>query len=105
MKQIIVPKDEKAMEDLDYDIAEESQLITWNLTEEEYKKLVDSNIFELFNAQCDSLIDEYEDDKILYDKLDGVKAYLTNNNSYELKKLNEFVIEAIKRKTAIHFYF
>ena len=63
------------------------------------------NIFDLLNNQCNSLIDEYEDETIPYDRLNNSIYILSQYNNPVVKKICNFITEAINRKTSIHFYF
>ncbi len=105
MKQIIVPKDKKAINDLDYDIANNDQLIIWELEEEEYVKLTSLRIFDIINQSCNSLIDDYEDENISFEKLEILRDELAKKENNLIDKLVSLIEEAIKRETSIHFYF
>lgn len=105
MKIIIVPKDQKAEHDLDYDRAEDSILLVWALSDDEYMDLDAQGVFGWLNRQCGVLIDEYEDQRIPWDKLLVVRETLAKNANANVVRLSALVNEAITRRTGIWFYF
>jgi len=105
MKQIIVPKDARAVHDLNYDVASEDQLLIWNLTDEQYRELDGLHIFDNINLECEAMIDEYEDDAIIFEKLSGIANILARNRNPMVQKLSALMLEALQRQTSIHFYF
>ena len=105
MKQIIVPKNVESQKALEYDRAADGQLLIWNLTEEEYNHLNSLKIFEIINNKCKVLIDEYEDEKISYEKLRDVISIFDRNDDEVLNKFHQFITETIHRKMSIYFYF
>jgi len=105
MKQIIVPKNIKAQQALTYDNATNEQLLVWELTDEEYNHLNDLNVFEIINDKCNTLIDDYEDEEIAYSKLQEIINIFDRNNDKLLNKFHQYILEAINRKTSLHFYF
>lgn len=108
---ISVPKDKVAQEALEFNRATDEQLLEMKLNEEKFRLLDKADIFYLINDECNTVIDEYEEDSIteleLLDKciklLDNFKA------DGELKELIDKLIELVKearsRKTGIFFYF
>lgn len=67
--------------------------------------LCERGVFDWLNDKCAVLIDEYEDERIPYEKLRTVKAKLAASNNPNIVKLNALVCEAINRQTGLYFYF
>lgn len=105
MKTIIVPKDRNAEHNLDYDRADDSVLLVWNLSDDEYMDLDAQGVFGWLNRQCDALIDEYEDERIPWNKLLPVRETLAKSANVNVIRLSALVNEAITRQTGIWFYF
>lgn len=104
-KTIIVPKNEKAEIALNYDTANSDEIIEINLTNEEFKRLWDKNIFHLINRISNCNIDEFEDEHIvdldfIYNSWNELRK--NNDSSEEINKMFEL---ALLYKTSIHFYF
>jgi hypothetical protein len=112
-KEIIVPLNVEAQKSLDFGIEIKSDLLTFELTQEEFHLLYSSKIFDCINEISGCMIDDYEDDSIVDTKiLKMVLEVLKNRNakfSTELDTLNNKVIllfeEAIKNKTGVYFFF
>jgi hypothetical protein len=61
---IIVPKHEAAMNALNYNEANEDDLIELELNKTEFDELDNTGIFQQINNTCGTLIDEYEDESV-----------------------------------------
>ncbi|WBW97308.1 hypothetical protein [Oceanirhabdus sp. W0125-5] len=114
-RYIRVPKDGKAAEDYDYGVQKPSQMIDWILNEEEYYKLDLLEVFNELNIGCNIIIDDFEEEVIIYDKLDKaldivdkiiIKNQASKKDNIEvLNKLKDMVIYAIENKTIVAFDF
>lgn len=105
MKSIVVPKNKNAEIELDYNRADETTLITWNLSNSEYKELEHIGVFNKINNLCEVLIDEYEDEHIPAEKLVIISEIFSKSSNDLVKELSKLINEAIERNTSIHFYF
>ena len=111
---IIVPKDLVAMEALDYDKADDEQLIIMPLNEKEFNLLFYNRVFNLINDLGEIIIDDFEDDQVT-DKAKLIKieqALISVKNKQKgkqietiLEKLINLFSEAIQRNTGVYFYF
>lgn len=114
-RYIRVPKDNKAMEDYDYGVQKPEQMIEWILNDEEYNILNILKVFDELNNQCEIIIDDFEEEVIIFNKLNiannTINTLLNNievnqvDNHELLIKLREMILSAIKRKTLIAFDF
>jgi hypothetical protein len=107
-KIIIVPKDKTALKELDFDEAKPDQLIEYILTEKEFSTLYNTGVIDSINEIGNSNIEEFEDDVINDEKrLSDVLDFLmkSNESSEILNPIIHIFQEAIKRKTAVFFYF
>lgn len=106
---IRVPKDEKAMRDYDYGIQRKEQMEEMILTKEQYENLDNIGIFDRINEKCDILIDDYEEEVLVLEKiplaLEVVNQFINNNESEELIQLNKMLNLAISNKTLVGFDF
>lgn len=114
-RYIRVPKDNKALEDYDYGVQKPEQMIEWILNDKEYNALNILKIFDELNNQCDVIIDDFEEEVILFDKLNIAnntinillnKIELSQVDNCELLiKLRDMILSAIERETLIAFDF
>ena len=110
---IAVPKDHAATVALDYSEAIEDQLIELYLEEVEFKPVWDSGFFESINLMTGSMIDPYEDDKVVGKQMlyKVLNSAIFNENNYvveirtNISKIKQLFIEARNRDTGIFFYF
>lgn len=109
MKYISVPINDEAMKRLDYDQNLYGDLIEWNLTDTECKKLCDSIVIEEINIYLHKNITEYEDEKIttIKELLLCKEIIKKQNFNHEdlLEKLLYLVNCALDKKTGIFFFF
>lgn len=106
---IRVPKDEKAMEDYNYGVQKKEQMEEMVLSEEQYKVLDDTGVFDIINEKCDIIIDDYEEEVLELDKvpiaLEVVNQLINDNANEELIKLKKMLDLAITNKTTVGFDF
>ena len=120
---ILVPLTQEAIDDLyRYDIYKENCDKREDLIRDSFKAMIfdeetyhflDNNLFTFINAECDVMIDIYEEETVENDQLGSVLE-LTNsllessNDERFIKLATEFksLVElAIKKKTVVGFYF
>lgn len=65
MKCISVPTSQEAMSRLDFDKCIDGDVIDLNITDEQYRSLVELGLIRLMNDLFDICIDEFEDEKIV----------------------------------------
>ena len=107
---ITVPKNKDAQEDLNYDRANQLDLIEWRLTDEEFNKLYTLNVFEIINSTCQVLIDDFEDEEITDAiSLQKVKTILDEmifkDPFPELVQMKEITEYALNYRTGLFFFF
>jgi hypothetical protein len=103
---IIVPKDKEIETKLDYDNANDEELIIITLTQHQFIELKNLNIFNIINKFANCFIQEYEDDKIIdEDLILKCLNYLKTLNNNKVNDLIYIFNEANERKTGIYFYF
>lgn len=106
---IRVPKDEKAMEDYDYGVQKQEQMEEMILSEERYKVLNDTGVFNEINEKCDIIIDDYEEEVLELDKipmaLEVVNQLIESNSNEELVELKKMLDLAVTYKTIVGFDF
>lgn len=110
-REIIVPKNKKACEDLDFG-NETIDIITLSLSRHDFKILFFSGILEKISLKTNKLIDDYEQEKIEKPKLELLLSIINNKRHWYqfslnkiLNKISLMVEYAIKYNTAIYFYF
>jgi hypothetical protein len=109
---IIVAKDKKAEELLDYDEARDEDLIILELGDSDFRGLFEAGFFDAINDAASVIIDDYEhewiSDAMALDRVarvvaqrlpEFVEIYPVVNNILELFR------EAISRGTSINFFF
>ncbi len=120
---ILVPLTQEAIDDLyRYEIYKENCDKREDLIRDSFKAMIfdeetchflDDNLFTFINAECDVMIDIYEDETVENDQLETVLE-LTNsllessNDERFIKLATEFksLVElAINKKTVVGFYF
>ncbi len=108
-RYITVPKDKNAVEALDYDTATDEQLIEWKLTHDEFMELWNLQVFDKINSDCDTIIDDYENESITEkERLNQcflVVNQFSNKGNGSVKRFTEMVKTAIDLKTGLYFYF
>jgi len=115
MKQrvITVPKDKYAEKSLDYDEANENQLIDFHLTDTDFKLLWDNGLFTLINDAGNSNIDDYEDDSVkgvinienVINALKVKQVSIAGELVSSVEKIRNLFEEALERGTGVYFYF
>lgn len=111
MKNLTVPVNQKALEELDCDSCSKDDLEEISLSDQEYQELWHSGIFNLFNEVLDLMIDDYEDEVItgvanlaLAKKL-TLRCIAENPQVHALKKLLKQIELAEEYQTGLFFYF
>lgn len=108
-RYITVPLDMEAVQE--YDMGKENikNSLTWILTEEEFTKLKDANIFNQINDACSVLIDDYESEVIQGNDLESayniIRVFYDKESSSIYAKLKNYIESAINKKTLIAFDF
>jgi hypothetical protein len=112
-KVITTPKNKSVEYALDYDEAQPDQLIELVLNESDFNKLWASKVFDNINKVANSMIDNFEDERIYNEQAlkDVVEMLYRQKNKYA-SDVNSLILEiirifeeAIKRGTGVYFYF
>ena len=97
------------MEDYDYGVQKQEQMEEMILSEERYKVLNDTGVFDKINEKCDIIIDDYEEEVLELDKipmaLEVVNQLIESNSNEELIKLKNMLDLAVTYKTIVGFDF
>lgn len=112
MRAIIVPMNEKACEEIEYgldytNISEEDYTLRI-VSQNEFDEIVNTGIFESINAKCNTMIDDFESERIENDKLDIVTELLDAaelNRSEVIQKNVSIFRVAKKSKTFVELDF
>lgn len=111
MKLLCVPTSEEAMFRLGFNENIDGDLIELILPQDEYEVLVNLGYFGQLNKQLNLMIDDYEDEKILFDDL-NVLLCITNifaiKNRDECKlwpDLIRLISVATEKKTGVFLFF
>ncbi|ASZ09877.1 hypothetical protein KTO58_26550 [Chitinophaga pendula] len=107
-KYIVVPKNQEAMDALNYDNATPEQLIEIVLTDQEFQILSDKDFFQSINTIATVNIDIYEDDSIKdREELERVLKSDIFKIEYidKIKQIRILFEEALERATGVFFYF
>lgn len=107
---ITVPKDLAASRRLDYDQASEDDLLEEQISYQEFQTLNTSGWIDEVNDCCDTLIDEYEDEKIASGPQLAQLALITKRFNMTHKgevfaKIQRSVDHAQRCGTEVHFFF
>lgn len=106
---IRVPKDKKAMKDYDHGIQTQEQMEEMILSEEQYKVLNDTGVFNEINNKCDIIIDDFEEEVLEQNKiviaLEIVNQLISNNSNEQLINLKKMLVLAIEYNTIVGFDF
>ena len=107
---IVVPTSKEAEQRLDYDKCTDSDLLEYNLNEKEFDELYDIGFFTELNDKLGLMIDDYESEEILEDKLknleDFMECYLGKNpKNILLRNLNDLFQVAYEKRTGVFFFF
>jgi hypothetical protein len=110
---ITVPKDKKAEEALDFDIATEEQLIELALSEEEFYFLDRSGVIDLINSEGNTIVDDFEADSVtgtenLSKVIEALSSKEFAGNSSQLQVVQSVLTlfkEAFHRNTGVYFFF
>ncbi|WP_085586514.1 MULTISPECIES: hypothetical protein [unclassified Pseudomonas] len=110
MKVISVPLSLDAMHRLDIDESLPGDLEELSLTEETFRELSNTGLFDKLNSELGKIIDEYEDESIQDQGDLAVSLKILediSNKTYieELSKISNLIKIAIDKKTGIFFYF
>ncbi|WP_435949343.1 hypothetical protein [Psychrobacter sp. DM8] len=109
-REIVVPISKQAEFRLDYDICEDNDLVEYSLSEEKFYKLFNLGFFHQLNAELDLMIDDYEQEEILENKLDQLKVFMNSfmqqhPDNQILNDLNELFQIAYEKRTGVFFFF
>lgn len=109
-REIVVPVSQEAKLRLDYNISEDDDLVSLILNEKEYNDLEKIELFDKLNIALKLMIDDYEDEEILKDKLDLLKIFMDKfmqqyPNNPILSDLNELFKIAYRKRTGVFFFF
>ena len=107
---IVVPTSKEAEQRLDYDKCTDNDLIEYNLNEKEFDELYDIEFFAELNDKLGLIIDDYESEEILEDKLknleDFMECYLGKHpRNILLRNLNDLFQVAYEKRTGVFFFF
>ncbi len=73
-RMIIVPMNEKAIKEmeygLDYTKITDNDFTSWSLSQQEFHELFYTGVLERINSKCNTLIDDYENERIENELLD-----------------------------------
>ena len=71
---IIVPMNEEAIQEIEYGLnytqISANDFTLWKLSQEEFDKLYSTGVLQRINMKCDTLIDDYENERIENEQLD-----------------------------------
>lgn len=109
-RRVVVPISKQAEFRLDYDECEDNDLVEYPLSEEKFYKLFDMGFFHQLNAELDLMIDDYEQEEILENKLDQLKVFMNSfmqqhSDNHILNDLNELFQIAYDKQTGVFFFF
>ncbi len=109
-REIVVPTSHEAMLRLDYDMSEDNDLISYSLNDKEYTDLEKIEFFDKLNIALGLMIDDYEDEEILEEKLDLLELFMNNFMQQHpdhpiLSDLNNVFKLAYIKKTGVFFFF
>lgn len=106
---IRVPKNKKAMEDYDFGILQNDQIVELVLSDEQYVLLDEIKVFEQINDQCDVIIDDYEEEVLSLEKipiaLEVINSISNKTKNEDLTNLKEMLELALRYKTLVGFDF
>ncbi len=110
MKCISVPTSQEAMSRLDFDKCIDGDVIDLNITDEQYRSLVELGLIRLMNDLFDICIDEFEDEKIVgVDSLTQARLLIENDfhpsENEAVNLLLSQVNKATEYETGLFFYF
>lgn len=108
-KIIYVPKTAEDMK-ADWYGDETADVYEWNLSDKEFQALWDCNVFEYLNAKFDVMIDDFEEEWILYQYLYfKYDEFIEEMNLFscrnEIRTLIKMIDRAIESRTYIGFFF
>jgi len=108
VKTITVPLSRSAMIALDYDEADDFDLMEFTLSDSEFYQLWPSGFFAAVNAGLGTLIGDFEDEKIIDPaKLVELAKIIANHNerSAPVVQIERLVRCAIEQQTGVFFFF
>lgn len=113
MKTISVPKNNEALDRLDYNKTEEGDLFEVFLGDDVFDELSKLGFFQVINKIAHSNIDNFEDEVITEEiYLNNIlNSDIFSEKKYDaeifkvVKKIEELFFRALKYKTGIFFYF
>lgn len=82
---IVVPLTDSAVEKLnygvDYDNVEKLDFDVWRVSDEEFTEMWKVGIFQMLNEACNTIIDDYENERIELSNIDTALKVVNENNS------------------------
>ena len=112
MKAICVPKDFAALNRLDCDVNNPKDLMEVILNNHVFELLWKTGFFDAINKLTGSIIDDFEDERITDSGMlkkvlesDIFNDFTDNNLRETAQAIRQLFVEALNRKTGIHFYF
>lgn len=109
-REIVVPTSQEAKLRLDYNVSEDNDLISFSLNDKEYNDLEKIEFFDKLNIALELMIDDYEDEEILEEKLDSLELFMDNfmqqyPDRPTLSDLNKIFKVAYSKRTGVFFFF
>ena len=109
MKTIAVPLSSEAASRLDMDLNEPGDLIEMYLDDEAFQRLWNTGVLQRLNAATGSMIDDFEDESILGDRLEKAIKVLEASSSLiscaEEEELLRMFRKAKYFRTGVYFFF
>ena len=110
MKSICVPTSAAAMLRLDKDSCIEGDLVSIDLDQDEFEMLLKSGLFGALNSALDSMIDEFEDEVILFENISvAISIYNDYIDKIDIEndkrtKFTQIFETAEKNKTGVFLF-
>ena len=109
-REIVVPTSQEAKLRLDYNVSEDDDLISCSLNDKEYNDLEKIGFFDKLNVALGLMIDDYEDEEILEEKLDLLELFMNDfTRQYPdhpiLIDLSSIFEAAYSKRTGVFFFF
>lgn len=104
-KLMIVAKNKKGMEDIDFGRYESNDAEVFVMPFEEFDDLYSSGVFSEINKKCGLLIDDYECEEIFSDKIPAVIEAIKSVGEHRAKSFMKALRAALSYGTMIHLEF
>lgn len=109
LRYLTIPLDKIAVENYYNEVENHVNTLEWNISENEFKQLQESKVFEIINNHCNLMIDDFESEIIDKDNvekaLECIKEAYNKNQNITLKSLLLYAEKALEYKTIIAFDF